>query len=301
MSILRTLSIGTSAEGTVGNAAGKAIASLLSDNGVLRVEVRPTGGQSVLLPQINNGQLDMGIANVLEIAEASSGAGVFAGRRQTGIRSICVLFPNRTGIFVRADSDIRGVADLRGRRLTYGFASMTSMTRLVLAILANGGLTLADVNPVSVTNANDGIEALMSGAVDACYSAPGAPMIADASRRMGGIRMLPLLTEPGAVASMKRVVPESFALETFPGPALSGIGEPTHALAYDLSLLASLQLEDDVVYRVAAILAEYGSTLAKSLADFRAFRPENMVRPVPCEYHAGAMRYYREHGLWPSA
>ena len=113
------------------------------------------------------------------------------------------------------------------------------------------------------------------------------------------LRMLSLSTDAAAVAAMQRIVPESFALETPPQAGLSGIREPVHALSYDLPLLAGAHLADDLVHRVAATLAEHGAELAGALADFRGFGPGTMARPVPCDYHTGAIRYYRERGIWP--
>ncbi len=295
----RILAIGTSAEGSVGNAAGRALANLLNEKSPLRAEARPTSGHSVLLPQVNDGGLDLGIANVLEVAEALRGDGVFAGRRQSNIRALCVLFPNRTGLFVRASSGIRSIADLKGKSVSYGFSAMTSMTRLVLAILANGGLSLEGVKPVSVANANGGIDALLEGTVDAFYSSPGAGRVAHADKMVGGLRMLSLSTGEDAIAAMQRIVPEAFALETLPQPGLTGVREPIQALAYDLPLLVGTQLEDDVVYRIMATMAEHRRHLVRALADYHAFLPEKMARPVPCSYHPGAIRYYQEHGLWP--
>lgn len=293
------LTIGTSAEGSVGNAAGRAVARLLGEKSRFLAQARPTAGQSVLLPQVNDGLLDLGIANVLEVAEALRGDGVFGGRRQDRIRALCVLFPNRTGMFVRADSGIRTIADLKGRRISYGFSSMTSMNRLVLAILANGGLSLNDVVPVEVANANGGIDGLLAGTLDAFYSAPGAGRVAAADDALGGLRMLSLSTDAAAVAAMRRIVPEAFALETAPQHGLTGIREAVHALAYDLPLLVGAQVGEAIVHDVAKVLVECGAGLADGLADFRGFRPASMVRAVPCDYHPGALRYYREQGLWP--
>ncbi|MSQ71255.1 MAG: TAXI family TRAP transporter solute-binding subunit [Betaproteobacteria bacterium] len=299
MSASPILGIGTSAEGSVGNAAGRALADLLNRNSPFRAEARPTSGQSVLLPQVNDGGLELGIANVLEVAEALRGDGVFAGRRQENLRAICVLFPNRTGLFVRADSGIHTIAGLKGKRVSYGFSAMTSMTRLVRAILANGGLSLEDVITIEVANANGGIDALLEGRADAFYSSPGAGRVAEADRQSGGLRMLSLTTGAAAIAAMQRIVPETFALETLPRSGLTGVREPVQVLAYDLPLLVGARIEEETVYRIARTLAEGRPDLANALADYSALTTESMARPVPCDYHAGAIKYYREQGCWP--
>ncbi len=292
--------IGTSAHGSVGNAAGMAIAALLNAKRVVRAAVEATTGQSVLLPRIKPGALDAGIVNVLEVAAARRGEGVFAARPLAGVLALCVLFPNRTGLFVRAGSGMRHITDLKGKNVSYGFAAMTSMNPLVEAILANGGLSLADIHPVDVLNANDAIDAFVQGRVDAFYSAPGAGRIAEAQKTAGEVRMLSLSTGREAIAAMQRVVPESFALETLPQAGWCGIAEPVQALAYDLPLLVGAHVADDMVYGIAKALAENSSGLADALPEFRAFSPATMARALPCDYHPAAIGYYREHGLWRS-
>lgn len=72
--------------------------------------------------------------------------------------------PANGGIFVRAGSDIRSVADLRGRRITLVDGSFH--TYLLARVLEDAGLLLPDVTRVEVPAA-DSLAALLDGRVDA--------------------------------------------------------------------------------------------------------------------------------------
>ncbi|MEC7259016.1 MAG: C4-dicarboxylate ABC transporter substrate-binding protein, partial [Pseudomonadota bacterium] len=69
------LGIGTMGQGTSGYSMGSAIAKVLSDNGINAL-VQPSAGTSAYLPLIDMGELDLGIANAIETAEAIEGTGV---------------------------------------------------------------------------------------------------------------------------------------------------------------------------------------------------------------------------------
>ena len=94
------LGLGTMSQGTLSFTTGTVLAKVLNENTDLEARVQPNSGESVLIPLINAGDLDFGIANVLEAQQASSGTGVFEGKKQDNLRIAAVLFPLRTAFFV---------------------------------------------------------------------------------------------------------------------------------------------------------------------------------------------------------
>lgn len=72
--------------------------------------------------------------------------------------------PTAQAILVRADSPIRGVADLKGKRV--GFAKAAGVHYLLLAALDKAGLSFADIDPAYLSPA-DGRAAFERGAIDA--------------------------------------------------------------------------------------------------------------------------------------
>lgn len=85
-----------------------------------------------------------------------------------------------------------------------------------------------------------------------------------------------------------------------PGPANPGIIESIWVMTYDTLLFASRNTSDDTVYRMTRGLYENKTALIAASPAFRHFVHEAMVKDLGVlEYHRGAIRFYREKGLWP--
>ena len=105
--------------GTLAHTAGSAIAKVLKEKGGLNTLVQATAGESVLIPMVARGEIDLGIANMLEVMD-----GVETGR-QTELRVIGSIYTLRIGFFSRKDSGIidgRRPQGQTGARRLFGHA-----------------------------------------------------------------------------------------------------------------------------------------------------------------------------------
>ncbi|MBC7203222.1 MAG: TAXI family TRAP transporter solute-binding subunit, partial [Pusillimonas sp.] len=278
--------------------SGSAIAKVITEQAKMQARVQPNSGESVLIPLVDAGELDFGIANVLESADAKLGKKAFANRPAKDLQLASVLFPLKTALFVRADSDIKSIADLKGKRVTYGFTAMGSITTVFDSLLATGGLTPDDFQQVLVPNVVRGADELIAGNADAFYFAVGAAKVTEADASVGGLRMLPMGTSESELAAMRKIFPYGYPVTEAPRPNLPGFTEPTPVLAYDNLLLTSPNTPDDVVYKAMKALYENQPELANSFAPFRGFDVQKMYKPdMPLEFHKGSMRLYKEVGL----
>ncbi len=296
---LAQVGIGTMGQGTLGYSIGAAIAKVITEKGGLQARVQPAGGTSAYLPLLNSGEIDFGIANVIEAKEAARGTGPFADRKQDNLRVVSVLFPFRVGFFVRKDSSLRTVADLKGRRITHGFTAQLSINEIVDAYLTNGGLTIKDVTPVLVPNVVRGAQDFIAGKADAAFFAIGAGQVQEANAAVGGVRYLKLSPAPAAVAAMQKLLPESYLTTVAPRPGLAGIEEPLVTMAYDYLLLTGKHAKDEVVAKVVDLLAENQQALADAFAAFAMFDAARMAKPQPVDYHPGAIAALTKRGQWP--
>ena len=146
----QTYGFGTMGEGTNSYSTGSAITKLMVEELGLEARVQPSGGTTDFLPLLNAGELDFGIANVLETAQAHRGEGPWSGAAQDNIRVVAAVAPLRVAVFVAADSDINTMADLAGKRVTTQFSRIQTLGIVFPALLANAGLTLDDIVEVPV-------------------------------------------------------------------------------------------------------------------------------------------------------
>jgi hypothetical protein len=293
----QTLGIGTAPQGSIGYNMGSAIARALQEGEKIQSRVQPYSGSSAVFPLVNGGEMDLTVGNVLEAQEAANGEGPYAGRKQANLRIVAVIFPIQVGFFVRKDSPIKSIADLKGKRVTYGYTAQVTIKRVIDAILANGGLDHSDVRTALVPNIIRGADDFAEGKADAAFFAIGAAKVAEVDKSAGGIRFLPFSDDPRAVERMRKHFQYAYVTEVQPGPAYAGVVGPTKLMSYDYVVLAGAHVKDDVVYRVAKTLHEQKPKLVESLRAFQAFDVQKMHKPMPAPFHPGALKFYKERGL----
>ena len=294
----QVLGFGSAPQGSIGYNMSSAIARTLAEAANIQSRVQPYSGSSAVLPLVNSGELDLTVCNVLEMQEAANGEGPYAGRKQANLRVLGVIFPLYSSIFVRKDSPIRTIADLKGKRIPYGFSAQLTLNRIVDAILATGGLSgNKDIIPVLVPNVIRGADDFMEGKIDGGFFAIGAAKVAEVHKSVGGIRYLPVSEEPAAVLAMQRIMPYAYVTEVKPSPAFVGLDGPTRLMAYDYLVVVGAHVKDDTVYRIAKAMYENKPKLVESLRAFNGFNPDNMHKAMPASFHPGSEKYYKEKGI----
>jgi TRAP transporter TAXI family solute receptor len=293
----QVLGFGTAPQGSIGYNMGSAIAKVMAETENLQSRVQPYSGSSAILPLVNSGELDLTVCNVLEAQEAAHGEGPYNGRKQPQLRVLAVIFPLTSSIFVRKDAPIQTIADLKGKRIPYGFTAQVTLERIVDAILATGGLARKDVVPVLVPNVIRGADDFVEGKIDGGFFAVGAAKVTEVDKAVGGIRYLPVSDEPAAVAAMQKIMPYAYVKVVNPSPAFAGVVGPTKLMAYDYLVVAGAHVKDDVVYRIAKAMYENKPKLVESLRAFGGFNPNDMHKSMPAPFHPGAVKYYKEKGI----
>ena len=219
----QNVGVGTMSQGTMSYSSGSAIAKVIAEQAKMQARVQPNSGESVLIPLVDMGELDFGIANILESAEAKLGERAFEGREAKNLQIATVLFPLKTALFVRADSDIKSLADLKGKRVTYGFTAMGSMNTVLDGLLATGGIGPDDIRQVLVPNVVRGADELIAGNADAFYFAVGAAKVTEVDASVGGLRMLPMGTSEAQLAAMRKIYPYGYMKTSLNSPTLSSL------------------------------------------------------------------------------
>jgi hypothetical protein len=292
--------IATSNPGSLYHSTGSAIAKLANDAAGIEATVQPFASATVYLPAVNAGEFAFGISNVEELRVAVIGAEQFKGRPYADLRAAAILYPLRVAFFVRADSDIRSVADLKGKRVTDGYTSQKTIPPLLDAEYETAGLTRADIKPVQVPNVVGGADAFISGKADAFLFALGAAKVREADAAVGGIRALDVPDTEANRAIVRKHFPPAYLRPEKPGKANIGITEPIHAITYDAALVASTRTPEDVVYRMVKAMHGDKKSLAESFGVFNLFDPARMATELgPIQWHPGAVKFYQEIGAWP--
>lgn len=265
------VALGTMAPGTISHSTGMAVASVVAEHGVSELRVLPHSGEALLLDLVAQGDLDFAIVNAVEAETA-------VARGQSDLRVAAVLYPLHVGLFVRTDSDLQALGDLKGRRVTAGFGASPAIARLLEALLASGELSPDDITPVRVADIVTGAERFADGRADAFFFALGAAKLLEVSASRP-IRLLPLPDDSQAEARLQAVTPAAYVSTVMPRPGLPGLTEPTPTLTFDNLLVTRADTPDATVQDVLAALASGKAALVGRLPIFAGMDPAGFVKP----------------------
>ena len=292
----QTYGLATMQPGTLAHTTATAIAKVLKEKSGLNTLVQTTAGETVLIPMVARGEIDLGIANLAEVQAQVEGGGP---DRQADLRLIGVMHPLWASFFVRKDTTMKANADMKGKRIALGYSAMRTVDMLVKAQLALGGLTAKDVTPVPVPNVMRGADDFISGMVDALYFAFGAPKVREADASVGGIRALDASASPERLAESRNLFPYGYLTPIGPAPIFVGVTQPINVYTIDYMLFTNAKAKDDVVYKIVDVLAKNKPDLVSVAPHLSSFNPAALYKRFDMPYHRGALKYFAEQKMQP--
>src|SRR5215213_11349859 len=273
----QTYGLATMQPGTLAHTVASAIAKTLKEKGGLNTLVQATAGESVLIPMVAKGEIDLGMANMLEVVE-----GIETGKLQNDLRIIGSIYVLRMGFFARKDSGIVNMADVKGKRVPAGYSAMRTLDKNTQAMLATAGLTLNDVKPVMVPNVLRGGDDFMAGANDMFMFSFGGPKVREADATVGGVRAVKVGDSPQGLEASRKIFPYGYFSEVKPIPAYVGVTEPMKAYSMDYILFTNAKTKNETVEKII-------DTMAKNKAD--------MVATAPAMNDFSVETMYRKHEM----
>jgi len=292
----QTYGIATMQQATLNHTTGSAIAKVLKEKGGLNFLVQPTAGETTLIPMVGRNEAELGIANIAEVVNVTRGTG--AGQ-QPDLRLVGTIHALRVAFFVRKDSDLKTIADLKGKRVTAGYSAMRTIDTIVHAMLATAGLTIGEVKPVPVPNVLRGADDFLGGSADTFMFAFGAAKVREVDASVGGVRALEI-PEAGMAASRK-IFQYGYLSEVSPGPVFVGVPAKMKVYSYDNMLFTNAKVSDDLVYKIIETMENSKAELVAVQPALREFSAAALYKQYDIPYHPGALKYFKDKGLQPKA
>jgi len=294
----QTVGIITTPVGSYSHSAGSALAKAINDKSKVHAVVQAQA--STGFDQVDSGQVEFNVSNSFDATFFATGKGDYADKgKHPGFRHAAALIPYRVAMHVRADSNIKSIADLRGKHVGSGFGRQKTIGRIIEAHLAMAGLSYKDVVGVPEPNVVAQAQDFQSGKVDVLFFALGSAAVKQAAASVGGLRVLEVSTSPQALEKLHEYLPGAYIMKVNPAPNLDGVARPTNIVAFDMVLNTSTKVPSEVVYQVVKAIYESKKELVATFKPFVLFDPKNMAKAsegVP--FDAGAEKFYKEVGIW---
>lgn len=293
----RSATLATHAVGSLYNALGTGLASVVSRQSPILIRVQPFAGPPAWLPSMDKGETDMGLLTSAD-AVLSSRAMMFYKRPYKNTRILIVGGAVYFGFYVPKDAPIETVADLKGKRIPTEWPGIPIIRLSTTGSLATAGLTLDDVVRVPVSDIAAASQAFLEGRTDAGWVGMGGAVVEEANARKGGVKYVSVIDTPEAAKRMAEIYPGSYPGVVKAGTA-TGIVKDTTLMANDIYLVGGKELSDEVAYQVVKTLWEHQSELGAAFHLLKSWVRDRMVsKRAVIPYHPGAVKLFKEKGAW---
>jgi uncharacterized protein len=198
---------------------------------------------------------------------------------------------------VAADAGVKQMSDLRGKRVGRVVGS-PALQANVRAFLAFGGLTEKDVEMVDMPSYAAAWQALTNGDIDAHTAVTSGGVIEQAAAGPRGLYWVPLPhTDDAAWARMQAVNPHFSKTRATLGANLSK-DKPLECAGVPYPVLVTYADNADLDYNVTKAITEQVPNFESAEPAASGWRGEKQVFSWVVPYSEGAVRYWKEAGLW---
>ena len=293
----KSATLATHAVGSLYNAIGTGIATVVSRHTAMTVRVQPFAGPPAWLPSMNSGETDMGVLTSADAVTSYRGV-ILYKKPYTNTRILVVGGALQLSFYVPREAPIETVADLRGKKIPADYPGTPIVRLSSTAALATAGLTYNDIIKVPVSDLQSGAQAFMEGRTDAGWHSVGSPAVEEANARKGGVKFISVIATPEGAKKMGDVYPGSYPSIVKAGAA-TGIVKDSALLTNDIYLVASKEFSDQAAYEAVKALWEYNQELGAAYPALKDWRRERMLsKDAFIPYHPGAIKFFKEKGIW---
>lgn len=295
------LSLGTAPIGGAFHPVGVAISETLNNHKPAdaiykQVQAKGTKGSQHNIRQLTDGELQLAMSN--------SAISYFAFRgeadweKQHRIRAVITMAPNVAMFITKADSGIRSISDLKGKRVCVGPAG-AGFEMFVSPILEGHGVKWTEFEPINETQSG-AVDQLSDGTADAAFLGGAVPTgsITQACSTFD-VHFIPF--DPEVRQQLIEKYP-FFSPFTIAKDKYSALKEDFEGLNVgSMHVITSADQPEELIYQITKTAWENREEIAGKHPAGKAINEKNAARYTGTDFHPGAIRFYREAGIWVEA
>ena len=291
--------------GSAGYNQAVAVGAALQDATGTNLRVLPGKNDVSRTEPLRQGRVNFSSTGVGGSFMAQEGAFEF-GAKNWGPQRVHVLLANNGGainlaVGVAGDLGIETFADLKGKRVSWivGAPALNVNTE---AYLAYGGLTWDDVERVDFGGFGAAWTGLIEGQTDAAFAATNSGQAYEAASGPRGLFWPPVDPDNAeALQRMKAIAPFFVANKATVGATIDGTdGYQGAGYAYPV-LIAMEETDADLAYNMTKAMVDLFPQYKGKAPGINGWALEDQDFEWVVPYHDGAIRYFKEAGVWSDA
>jgi uncharacterized protein len=274
----------------LGVALSQIYAKALPDTKVT-VQSTKASAENLNLLQAGRGEIAFTLADALSDA--------WKGDKESGfvaplsrLRAVAGIYANYIQVVASADSGIKAMADLKGKRISVG-APKSGTELNARAVLKAAGLAYADFAKVEYLPFGESVELMKNRQLDVTLQSAGLGVAS--IRDLATAIKIVVVPIPADVVA--KVGDAAYQSAIIPANTYTGQAADVPSIAIKNFLVSHEGVPADVVYALTKSMFENLDTLVAAHSAAKGIRKEGAVTGTTVPFHPGAMKYYREVGL----
>ena len=271
---------------------GGAFATALSDWGYT-TSAQATAASAENIQLILDGDAEIAIAMQDSVMQAYEGFGAYDGKEPASdLRALMRLWPNYVQLVTTADTGIKSVEDLRGKRVGVGAAN-SGVELNARMVLEAYGMSYDDITPDYLAY-GEAIDNMKNGQCDAVFVTSGLPN-ATVTELATSYDMV-IVPIDGAGRDKLIADYPFYAATVIPANTYNNTEDVEGVFVYNI-MLVNKDLSDDTVYdMLTGIFENIGTIQASHNAANKNIYLEVGVDDIQLPLHDGAVKFWTEKG-----
>ncbi|MDR6263489.1 TAXI family TRAP transporter solute-binding subunit [Roseobacter sp. N2S] len=293
----QVITLSTTNPGGLAHSIGSAVAKSVTQTTDLRMVVVPAGGSP--MPAVAGGEAECGINVAFDLAYFVNGTAYYEkDGAHPSLRMVAAVLPSQLAMYVRKDSDINSVADLKGKRVPSELNAQLAIGAVYETFLAVGGLTRDDVTSIPAQSIVQAAEDFSTGRNDTFAFSIGTAKVLEVDSSVGGLKALQADDTEETRAIMSKSLPGAYFSVVEPSAKAPQIVEPTNVITFDVIMFCNDTVADETVAKITKAVHDNKDMLAETYKAMARFEPANMAPEIPgVSYHPGAISAYDALGM----
>jgi TRAP transporter TAXI family solute receptor len=256
-----------------------------------------TSGTSETARLMARGDLQMGFITPDTGYECYRGIGMFKESGPMPIRAFLQDFSLEFEAITLKKSGIKTYPDLKGKVVNSRLRGSATTWTLFEATLHAYGMKESDFKAsLEWTSMDECMDALITGKVDAIYVAGHSPWAK--LTELASLHDIHILSIDDAhIAKILEKLPWASVL-TIPGGTYKGVDKDLKTIGSSVFIACHKDLPDDFIYEVVKAVFTHFDEFGTYHPVCKLFSPEAVKRVNVTAYHPGAIKYYKEIGVW---
>ncbi len=255
------------------------------------VQSTKASAENLNLLQAGRGEIAFTLADALSDAYKGDAEAGFATPLKR-LRAIAGIYPNYIQIVASADSGIKTLADLKGKRVSVG-APKSGTELNARAVLKAAGISYKDLGKVEYLPFGESVELMKNRQLDVTLQSAGLGV--SALRDLAAAMKIVVVQIPPEVVA--KIGDAAYQPAMIPANTYEGQTTAVPSVAIQNFLVTHEGVSTDTAYKMTKALWENLDALVAAHAAGKAIKKETAIKSVPVPLHPGAEKYYREVGM----